>query len=509
MDYKFLSLAILVLAPILPMLLIMCPLFPNNAVVVRRFAKGFASLHFAYSLLFLLFFNPDILSMSFPQEIFIFKSSWIQTMGISASFAVDGLSLLLCVLTSFIFLIALIVSKYAITSKHKIYYSLIMLLQTSVLGVFCSRDIFMFFMFWLLELLPIYFLIYLWGKENAQKAATKFILYNAFGSIFLLFGFLILYHYSFTVSGVLTGHIDSLSFDEYINPIWFQIVTFVCLFIGFAVKIPLIPLHGWYIPAQSSSPMPVNIIIGATTLSMGAYGFIKFNMQMFPTAFKELAVIIMFLAIINIFTGALAGFVRKNIKDVIGYLYISLSGFVLFGLTTVTQIGLTGAIFQIFACSLIFSALYMITGFIYLRTKTYEIEELGGIGRVMPKLMYFSVPLCLAAAGTPFFMVFPSELMVVIGAFTTELFEQITFQLVSISAIFSLLTISACILRFLHKVFFGNILSQFGKIKDISMSEFTSLTFIVIPVILFGVAPMLLINFYNNAVSIIMDILRT
>ena len=174
MEYKFLSLVILVLAPLIPMLLILSPLFPNNAVIIRRFAKWFAGIHFIYSICFMLFFNPDLLSMSFSQEIILFKSSWLQTMGITATFAVDGFSLLLCILILFIFLIALIVSKYTITAKHKLYYSLIMLLETSILGVFCAKDIFLFFLFWQLELIPMYFLILLWGKEDSKKAATKY-----------------------------------------------------------------------------------------------------------------------------------------------------------------------------------------------------------------------------------------------------------------------------------------------------------------------------------------------
>ena len=508
MEYKFLSLAILVLSPLISMLLILSPIFPNNAVIIRRFSKWFAGLHFIYSLCFLLFFNPDLLSMSFPQEIIMFNSSWLKTMGITATFAVDGFSLLLCVLTTFLFLIALIVSKYSITSKHKLYYSLIMLLESSVLGVFCAKDIFLFFLFWQLQLIPMYFLILLWGKENAQKAAEKYLIYNSLGGIFLLFSILVLYYYSFTVSGVLTANIDALSFDEYINPIWFQITTFFGFFLAFASKFPLIPFHRWFVSAQKCSLMPVNIVLGATSLSMGAYGFIKFNMQIFPTAFKTLAVILMIIAVINIFFGAMIGFIKNNIKEIISFIYLAMGGFVLFGLSSVTSMGITGAIFQIFAVCLIFTGLFLVSGLIFLRTSTDDINKLGGIARVMPKLMYFSLPIGLGIIGTPLLIIFPSIIMIILGAFMTELFDQVTFQLGAIFVIFALLAISACVLRLLHKTFFGNILSEFSKIKDISTSEFIGLLMIVIPIIIFGVAPMILINLYNNVVSIIMDILR-
>ena len=369
MEYKFLSLIALVLLPLLPMLLILSPIFPNNAVFVRRFAKWFAGLHFAYALLFLFKFDPDLLSMSFQQELLPLGSSWAKTMGITATFAVDGLSILLCVLTSFIFLIALIVSKYAITSKHKLYYSLIFLLETSLLGVFCAKDVFLFFLFWCLELIPMYFLISLWGKENSQKTATKYLVYSSLGNMFLLFGILVLYCYNFSISGVMTANIDALSFDEYVSSIWFQIAIFIALFLGFAIKIPVVPFHSWLSDLHSKSPMPVNIISSSVLLCMGAYGLIRFNMQMFPTTFKALSVYMMSLASVGIVYSALIAFAQKDVSRLLSYAIIAQGGFILIGLTSITEIGFTGAIFQIFARSLIFAGLFLLIGFIYLRVK--------------------------------------------------------------------------------------------------------------------------------------------
>lgn len=508
MEYKFLSLIFLVISPLVIMMLLLSPFCPNNPVIIRRFSKGFASLHFLYSLCFLIFFNPNLLSSSFSQELVIFKSGWLKILGGSATFGVDGLSLLLCVLTSFVFFISLIVSKYSITSKHKLYYALIMCLEASILGIFCSKDVFLFLTFWFLELIPMYFLILLWGRENSKNAATKYMIYNSLSSILLIFGLLILYYYNFTVSGVLTGNIDALSFDEFINPIWFQITIFICLAVSFAIKSSLFPFHRWYIFSQQSSPMPINMIMASSTLCMGAYGFIRFNMQIFPTAFKTMAVILMYVAIFNMIFGAFTGFIKKNIKDIISYCYISISSFVLLGFTTANSTGITGSCFHIFACTLIFAALYAIVGFIHLRTKNYDIDELGGIGRVMPKLMYTSIPICLAAVGVPFFIGFPSELMIIIGAFTTELLDVVIFQLSAIVVIFILLAIAFSILNFMHKIFFGNILLKFKKIKDLTVGELLAILFLIVPIVLFGMAPMIMINFYNNVVSVLTDILK-
>ena len=513
MSYKFLSLAILVLAPIIPMLFIISPVCPNSTVIVRRIAKWFAGIHFFYALLFMLSFNPNILSMSFNQEIILFKSGWIPTMGVSAAFGVDGLSILLCVLTTFIFLVALILSKYAITSKHKLYYSLILLLETSVLGIFCAKDIFFFLLFWMLETIPMYFLIILWGKDSSisqkiEKTGTKYLIYSLVGEMFLLFSILILYYYNFILTGNLTANINSLTFDIFLNPIWLQILVFSGFLIAFAIKMALFPFHNWYIDTQEAVPMPVNIILSSVILSMGAYGITRFNMQIFPTAFKEFTLPLMFLAIFSIIYFSMTAFAQNNIKRLSSYLNLALTGFIILGLTTVTNIGITGAILQIIACSLVFGAIYLITGVIYLRTKTFDIDELGGIARCMPKLMYFGIPICLAAAGMPLLIIFPALFMIISGMFTTDLLDSLEFQLGGIFVIFTLVLIAICVLRFLHKIFYGNILSQFKNIKDISMSEFFSLFMLIIPIILFGFAPMILINYYNNFVSIIMENLR-
>ena len=520
MAYKFLSLIFLIFSPLIPAVLIMTPIFPRSTVIVRRFAKWFGGLHFIYSLCFLLCFNPNLLSMSFKEELSIFKTSWLNSLGASATFAVDGLSLLLCILTTFIFLIALIVSKYEINSKHKIYYSLIFILETSVLGVFCAKDIFLFFTFWMIEIIPMYFLILLWEnsknqtntqnniEKTTQKTASKFLIINVLGGMFLLFGILILYFYSFSVSGVLTTSIDVLSFDEFLNPIWLQILIFVSFLLGFASRFPLFPLHSWYPETNNIATMPVNIILSTCVLNMGIYGFVRFNMQIFPTPFKTLSLLIMVLSVVAIAYFSMIAYVKKNIKEIISYLNMALLGFVLLGFTSVTQVGITGAILQLFGISFVITALYIIAGVIYLRTKTLDINELGGIARNMPILLYLSYPVCFCAIGTPFLILFAAEFMVITGVFTTELLDQIPFQISGIISIFALLLVFAAVFRFLHKTFYENILTKFANTKDLTTSELISLLIVLIPIVIFGLSPNALISIYDSTVSILMEILR-
>ena len=506
MENKIVSLSFLVFLPIIPVLLMLSPIFPRSAVIVRRFAKWFAGLHFMYSCLFLMFFNPGFLSLSFKNEILLFGKSWLKTMGISAYFALDGLSLILCILTTFIFLIVLFVSKYSITSKHKFYYSLIFLLETSVLGVFCAKDMFFIFLFLSLSVIVMYFLLLNWGIS--KKEADKFLIFNNIGNMFLLFGILILYHYSLSANGILTANIEALEFDEMANPIWLQILTFACIFISFCTRLPIFPFHSFVSEIPKNSPMPLNIIMTSVLFSVGVYGIIEFNMQIFPTTFKEAALILMIFAVFGIVYCSLVAFIQKNIKQIIFYLSAAFANFILFGISTVTIEGLKGAIFMTVATSLVFTSLFIISGIIYLRTKTLEIDELGGLAKNMTRLMYFSIPACFSLLSIPFLIVFPSEILIITGAFSTELLDEIPFQLGAIIAVFALFFIACAVLRFLHGIFFGNIFTKFSGIKDITTSEFVSLLGISAPILILGIVPNILINIYNEFVLVVIDILR-
>ncbi len=191
------------------------------------------------------------------------------------------------VLTTFIVLITLFMSKIHIRSKHKLYYSMIFLLESALLGIFVQK-ICSFFVFWELSLIPVYFLISQWGNTEARRAAIKFTIASFTANIFLFFGMLILYYYNFAVSNVLTANIESLNMDEKIYPLWFQVTVFVNFLIGFIIRIPFVPFHNWYPDIQSKAAAPVNIMLAGILLNTGVYGLIRFNMQVFPEIFKLL-----------------------------------------------------------------------------------------------------------------------------------------------------------------------------------------------------------------------------
>ena len=505
---SFLSLIWLIFAPILAALVIMFPRFPNHHVLVRRFAKWFASIHFVYALLFLAFFDTGMFGMSYEKELTFFGMSWLKSLGISAKFAVDGIALLMVVLTTFIVLITLFMSKIHIRSKHKLYYSMVFLLESSILGIFCAKDMFLFFVFWELSLIPVYFIVSQWGDSEARRAAIKFTLSSFVANMFLLFGMLILYYYNFAVSNVLTANIESLNMDEKIYPMWFQIMVFVNFLIGFVIRVPFVPFHNWYPDIQSKAAAPVNILLAGMLLNTGVYGLIRFNMQVFPAIFKLFAPVLMVWGIVNIIYSGALSIVQSGIKKMVAYANVSSMGFVMVGLACLNPTGFNGAVFMSIACAVVYSAFFVIISCVQFRTKTTYITALGGLGKVMPKCMYLALIICFSAIGVPFLMMFTPKLMVLSGAMLSNLEQQLTVKIAAIIGLAAIVVSAGYIMYFFYKVFCSVLLEQWKKIKDLSPQETGVLSALCLIIIYFGVYPMSIIQIYQSVSSIIIDVLQ-
>ena len=499
---SFLSLIWLIFAPILAALVIMFPRFPNHQVLVRRFAKWFASIHFVYALLFLAFFDTGMFGMSYEKELTFFGMSWLKSLGISAKFAVDGIALLMVVLTTFIVLITLFMSKIHIRSKHKLYYSMVFLLESSILGIFCAKDMFLFFVFWELSLIPVYFIVSQWGDSEARRAAIKFTLSSFVANMFLLFGMLILYYYNFAVSNVLTANIESLNMDEKIYPMWFQIMVFVNFLIGFVIRVPFVPFHNWYPDIQSKAAAPVNILLAGMLLNTGVYGLIRFNMQVFPAIFKLFAPVLMVWGIVNIIYSGALSIVQSGIKKMVAYANVSSMGFVMVGLACLNPTGFNGAVFMSIACAVGYSAFFVIISCVQFRTKTTYITALGGLGKVMPKCMYLALIICFSAIGVPFLMMFTPKLMVLSGAMLSNLEQQLTVKIAAIIGLAAIVVSAGYIMYFFYKVFCSVLLEQWKKIKDLSPQETGVLSALCLIIIYFGVYPMSIIQIYQSVSSL-------
>lgn len=507
------SILVLIFSPLVAACTLFCSFFKSNEVRIRRFAKGFASLHFLYSILFLVFFNPLNENISYYKEITFGGTGWIEPMGLKMAFGMDGISLVMVILTSFVFLLAMIASKSNIRFKHKFYYSMILLLQTAVLGVFCARDMFLFFMFWELELIPMYFLISQWGGHNgdkqAKKSAMKFVLYTFLGSLFMLLGILLLHFYNFATYGDLTADFSQIAVSEPDFPIFMQLLISILLLIGFAVKMPIVPLHTWLPDAHTDAPTPVSMILAAILLKMGAFGIIRFNMALLPDAFKLIAPILVIFALVNIIYTAFVAYAQTDFKKIVAYSSISNMGIVLLGLCSLNLIGLSGAVFQMVAHGIISAGLFMLVGVVYLRTKTRELIELGGIGHVMPRLMGFGLILSFAAVGLPLLIGFVGEFLVFTGIFNSPLDEMnAPVRIYGILAIFVLILSAAYILKLIHKTFFGNILEQWNSVKDITNHEFVVLFAIILSVGFFGIFPMSILDLIQPALTNILNLLQ-
>lgn len=509
---NYLSILVLIFSPIIAGSLIFSPFFKNNEVRIRRFSKGFASLHFLYSLLFLLFFNSQNTDISYYKEIKFFGTSWIEPLGLKMAFGMDGISLLMVILTSFVFLLALIASKSNIKVKHKFYYSMIFLLQTAVLGVFCARDMFIFFMFWELELIPMYFLIGQWGdnKQNnrAKKSAMKFVLYTFTGSLFMLLGILLLHFYNLGTYGTMTADFSSISVSAPEFPMFMQVLISILFLIGFAVKIPIVPVHTWLPDAHVDAPTPVSMILASILLKMGAFGIIRFNMQLLPDAFKLIVPTLMVLALINVIYTALIAYSQTDLKKIVAYSSISNMGIVLLGLCSLNLIGFSGAIFQMISHGVISAGLFMLVGIIYIRTKTRQMDDLGGLGTVMPRLMGFGLIIAMASVGLPLLIGFVGEFLVFTGSFNSALDDVTPIKIYTVLAIVVLILSAAYMLRLLHKTFFANLFEKWHNVQDITNHEFVVLFALILVIGFFGVFPMSMLDVVQPILTSILQYLQ-
>ncbi len=493
----FLSIPFLIFMPLVVSLFVISPLFTKNEIVVRRFTKGVCLFHFLYSILMLACFDA---ANPYVSEIHFFGLDWVQSIGVKFAFQIDSVSMILTVLTSFVFLLAAFASKLNIRKSHKFYYSMLLLLMASILGIFTASDMFVFFLFWELELIPAYFLI--GGKwreedeahaENAKKSAVKYVLFTFLGSMVMLLGILLLHYYNFISNGILSANFADIV-DSAI-PDYIQNLIAICLLIGFGVKLPIVPLHTWLPDAHTNAPTPVSMILAGILLKTGAYGIYRFNYETMPVSFHWLAPALAIFALINIIYTAFIAYAQTDIKRIVAYSSISNMGLILLGLCAFDKIGLSASVFHMVAHALVTCGLFMIAGIVYLRFKNRDINTLGGIATVMPRLFGFATLIVLASIGVPAFAPFVSEILTIIGAMNSDLSETLKF-----SAVFSLplLILSSCyMLKFLHRGFFAELKPEYEKINDISVHEFLVLAAILAGLVIFGLYPNAILGMLN------------
>ena len=475
--------------PLVVSMLLISPLFTRNEIVVRRFAKSVFGFHFLYAVLMLIFFDS---ANPYVSQIHFYGLDWIQSIGVKFIFKIDNISMILTLLTSFVFLLASFASKFNIRTNHKFYYSMLMLLMSAILGIFTAGDMFVFFLFWELELIPAYFLIGGgWKNETddelkrAQSSAIKFVLFTFLGSMVMLLGILLLHYYNFISNGILSAvfsDINASSIPDYI-----QYLISICLLIGFGVKLPIIPLHTWLPDAHTNAPTPVSMILAGILLKTGAYGIYRFNYETLSDAFITIAPVLAVFALINIIYTAFVAYAQTDIKRIVAYSSISNMGLILLGLCAINKIGLSASVFHMVAHALVTCGLFMIAGIVYLRCRNRDINSLSGIAVVMPRLFGFAMVIVLASIGIPAFAPFISEILTMIGALNADFSDVL--KLVSVFSL-PLLILSSCyMLKFLHKGFFGELPEAYEKVNDITVHEFIVLASVLAGLVIFGLFP--------------------
>jgi NADH-quinone oxidoreductase subunit M len=382
----------------------------DNENAIRWVANATAFIGFVVSVP--LWFNYDLANADFQ---FVERASWIPSVGAEYYLGVDGLSALLILLTTLMGCIAVLSSWTAITERVKEYYIFLLVLQTGMLGAFMSLDFLLFFLFWEVMLVPMYFLIGIWGSSNRLYSAIKFFLYTLVGSVVMLLGILALYFYNHSITGVYT--FDVTQFHKLAVPYDLQWWVFLAFFLGFAIKVPMFPFHTWLPDAHTDAPTAGSVILAAVLLKMGTYGFLRFSLPILPDATKHFVPYVAALCIIGIVYGALVALAQKDWKRLVAYSSVSHMAMVMLGMFALNPIGITGSIVQQLNHGISTGALFLLVGVVYERRHTREISEYGGLSKVMPVYAAIFLIMTMSSIGLPTLNGFIGEFLILQGAF--------------------------------------------------------------------------------------------
>jgi NADH-quinone oxidoreductase subunit M len=383
----------------------------DDHVWIRRLALTISIAEFLLSLLLIPGVQPGVAGYSLVEYY-----NWIANPPIHYHLGVDGISLFLVVLTTFLTPISILASWSSINQRVKEFFVMLLMLEVGVVGVFVSLDLFLFFLFWEVMLIPMAFLIGIWGHERRIYAAIKFVLYTMAGSILMLVGIIWLYN--------LTGTFDLPKIQQLLQDGRFAALTsqqemllFLAFFVAFAIKVPLFPLHTWLPDAHVEAPTAGSVMLAGVLLKMGTYGMIRFCLPLFPNAAHRAAPWVAALAIIGIIYGALVSLVQPNLKKLVAYSSVSHLGFVVLGIFAFHNISMQGAVYQMLAHGISTGALFLLVGMLYDRRHTFEIKEYGGLATPMPKLAAFFLFVALSSMGLPMLNGFVGEFLILLGTF--------------------------------------------------------------------------------------------
>ena len=472
-DFPLLSLILFT-----PLVGVVALLFVNRQRenLIKWIANIFVGLGFLVSLPLWFWYDSEDPSWQFVEQ-----ADWIPSIGAQYFLAVDGFSTLLILLTTLMGAIAVLSSWTAITMRVKEYYIFLLALQTGMLGAFMALDFLLFFLFWEVMLVPMYFLIAIWGSDNRLYSAIKFFLFTLVGSVVMLLGILAVYFYHYDVTGVYT--FDITRFHELNIPFNTQWWIFLAFFLGFAVKVPMFPFHTWLPDAHTDAPTAGSVILAAVLLKMGTYGFIRFSLPILPDATVTFVPWVVGLSIVGIVYGALVAMAQQDWKRLVAYSSVSHMGMVMLGMFALTPVGITGSIVQQLNHGISTGALFLIVGIVYERRHTRVISEYGGLSKVMPVYAAIFMIMMMSSIGLPTLNGFIGEVLILQGVFVvSKVWAAVAASGIVLGA--------AYMLWLYQRTMFGNVTNPNNeKLPDLNLREFATFVPLLILAVWIGLYP--------------------
>ena len=463
--------------------------------VIKWISAIFTFVPLALSIYLFAIFDRSVGAIQFEE-----KLSWIPTINAHYHLGVDGLSLPLVILMTFLgFLVVLI--SWKIDLRPREYFAWLLLLETSILGVFCSLDLLLFFLFWEIEVIPMYFLISIWGTGRKEYSAIKYVVYTLFGSAMMLAGILSLYFATGSLSMVDIAQTGLATFTAVI-PV---AAIFFLLLTGFAIKLPVFPLHTWLPDAHTDAPTAVSVVLAGALLKMGGYGMIRLCVTIFPQVAQQYAPLLVAFAIVSVLYGAAVTLRQTDLKRLIAYSSISHMGYVLLGIFALGQVSLVGATLQMFSHGIITGLLFAMVGLVMHNAGERALRKLGGLVRQMPIIaVVFSIA-GLGALGLPTTSGFAAEFLVFVGSFTSTVVSGI--QVYTILGVLGIVITAGYILWMLQRVFYGPVLEKFNGVKDADILERVYMFAFVAVIMLVGIYPAILTDVIKTGIMPIMGLL--
>ena len=463
--------------------------------LIKRLAGIFTLIPFVLSIILFSNFDRSLGAVQFEEQL-----SWIPAINANYHLGVDGLSMPLMILTAFLgFMVVLISWKTELRVRE--YFAWLLLLETSILGVFCSLDLLLFFVFWEIEIIPMYFLISIWGSGRKEYSATKYVIYTLFGSAFMLAGILSLY---FTTGSLNMMEITAggLGMVQSIMP---AAAIFFLLIIGFAIKLPVVPFHTWLPDAHTDAPTAGSVMLAGALIKMGGYGIIRVCVSIFPEVARDYAPLMVTLAVISILYGAAVTLRQTDLKRLIAYSSVSHMGFVLLGVFALGQVSLTGAALQMVSHGLITGLLFAMAGLTIHNIGERDLTKLGGLARQVPVIVVIFSIAGFGGLGLPLTSGFAAEFLVFVGSFSSGVVDGI--QVYTILAVLGVVLAAGYILWMLQKAFYGPVLEQYNGAKDADALEKLYMFIFVAVILLVGIYPAIVTDVIRIGISPITGLL--